>query len=119
MATKCYQLAAMLALTVAKVAEKALFGTYFHVLVNNIPEIEKLNKLKDAADYCVELTRLFDEWCEMKRSTTTDEHLLMLLNFIKVMHYYRLFHVSVGNGDAVMIEWLYKEFLPIYLINGK
>ena len=35
------------------------------------------------------------------------------------MHCYRLFRVSVGNGDAVMIEWLYKEFLPIYLINGK
>ena len=43
----------------------------------------------------------------------------MLSNFIKVMHYYHLFRVSVGNGDAVMIEWLYKEFLPIYLIHGK
>ena len=59
------------------------------------------------------------EWCEKKRGTTTDERLLMLLNYIKAMHYYRLFRVSVGNGDAVMIEWLYKEFLPIYLVNGK
>ena len=43
--TKCYQLAAMLALTVTEVAEKALFGTFFRILLNNIPEIEELNKI--------------------------------------------------------------------------
>lgn len=117
--TKCYQLAALLALTVAEVVEKELFGTFFQELLLIQKEVDRLNRIKDPADYCVEITRLFDVWCEKKRGTTTDERLLMLLNYIKAMHYYRLFRVSVGNGDAVMIEWLYKEFLPIYLVNGK
>lgn len=43
----------------------------------------------------------------------------MLLNYVKVMHYYHLFQVSVRNGDSVMIECIYKEFNPIYLVNGK
>ena len=117
--TKCYQLAALLALTVAEVVEKQLFGTFLNCILENDKDKSRLGLIEDAADFCVELTRMFDTWCEGKRGSTTDEHLLMLLNYIKSMHYYRLFRVSVGNGDAVMIEWLYKEFLPIYLINGK
>lgn len=75
--------------------------------------------MDDAADFFIELAKSFEEWCNRKRSSTTDKVFLMLLNYIKAMHYYCLFRVSVGNGDAVMIEWLYKEFLLVYLISGK
>ena len=43
----------------------------------------------------------------------------MLLGYTKLMRLYRLYRVSVHNGDAVMIEWLYKEFLYVYHVTGK
>ena len=41
------------------------------------------------------------------------------LNFVKLRSYYKMFRSSVRNCDAVMIEWLYKEFLGIYDATGK
>ena len=105
--------------TVAEVVEKELFGTFFQELLQKQAEVDCFNGIDDPTNYCIELPKMFDEWCEKKRGTTTNERLLMLLKYIKAMHYYGLFRVSVGNGDAIMIEWLYKEFLPFYLVNGK
>ena len=43
----------------------------------------------------------------------------MTLNFVTVMNLYRLFKVSVCVGDAVTIEWTYKEVLPLFNVTGK
>ena len=38
---------------------------------------------------------------------------------MKMMEYYKMSRSSIRSGDAVSIEWLYKEFLPLFLITGK
>ena len=40
-------------------------------------------------------------------------------NYVYSMNLYRTFFISVRSGDAVMVEWIYKEFLPIVLVTGK
>ena len=35
------------------------------------------------------------------------------------MNFYPTFSLSVRSGDAVMVEWIYKEFLPISLVTVK
>ena len=50
---------------------------------------------------------------------TTDQYLKMAISFVPLMDMYRLFRLSVRAGDAVMIEWLYSKFLPIFLATGK
>ena len=36
-----------------------------------------------------------------------------------LMNQYRLFRKSLRSGDAIMVEWLYTKFLPIYLVTNK
>ena len=55
---------------------------------------------------------------ELKQTSTTDECFCMYLNYVK-MNIYLTFRLSVRAGDAVMIEWIYKDFLPIFLVTGK
>ena len=32
---------------------------------------------------------------------------------------YQDFRMFLNAGDVIMIEWLYKEFLPLYMYTGK
>ena len=43
----------------------------------------------------------------------------MVLNFLHMTSYYREFRYALRVGDAVMIEWLYKEFLPLFRFTSK
>ena len=43
----------------------------------------------------------------------------MALNFVSVMNFYHIFRVSVRAGDAVMVEWIYIEVLPLFNVTGK
>ena len=39
----------------------------------------------------------------------------MSLNYVQLMNIYRKFRISLHAGDAVAIEWIYREYLPIFL----
>ena len=78
-----------------------------------------IKNVKDPAEYTMSLGKAFLEWTDERRSNSDDEDIIVALNYMKLMEYYKLFRQSIRSGDAVTIEWLYKEFLPIYLITGK
>jgi hypothetical protein len=61
----------------------------------------------------------YDKWTVERRRTTTDEYFRMSLHFTFLMNQYRLSRKSLRSGDAIMVEWLYTKFLPIYLITNK
>ena len=56
---------------------------------------------------------------ELKQTSTIDKFICMSLNYLYIMNLYRGFCLSVRAGDALMIEWIYKEFLPILLVTRK
>ena len=58
-------------------------------------------------------------WLDEKRSSTTDEYFRMGTNYVYVISLYRLFKKALRAGDAIMIEWLYQQFLGIFLITKK
>ena len=100
--TKCYQQAAGLALMIADAIEKHLFGTY--CVETNKEANQPYTSIRDPANFSLEVAKEFHDWCDVKLGSTTDEVLRMLLGYTKLMRLYRLFRVSVHNGDAVMIE---------------
>ena len=61
----------------------------------------------------------FFELMELKRTFNTDECFCMSLNYVYIMNIYWTLSLSMRAGDAVMIEWIYKDFLPILLVTRK
>ena len=43
----------------------------------------------------------------------------MVLNYVTVMNIYHMFWVALRSGDAILIEWVYREVLPLFNITGK
>ena len=43
----------------------------------------------------------------------------MAINFVLLIDLYREFRIALNTGDAVMIEWLYNKFLPIFSLTKK
>ena len=43
----------------------------------------------------------------------------MVLNFVTVMNLYCMFRVAVCSGDAILIEWVYVEVLPLFNVTAK
>jgi hypothetical protein len=64
------------------------------------------------------LGTLFIEWTEQK-AETTDEVLRMCLFFLKTTRKYKLFRLAVRYGDAILVEYLYEYFIPVWLMTGK
>ena len=117
--TKCYQQAAGLAILISDIIKKHLFDEFFISLDNDALKWLDISKIDDPAGFAVALGKAFLAWAEEKQSTTDDELFVMGLNYMKMMEYYKMFRASIRSGDAVSIEWLYKEFLPLFLITGK
>ncbi len=79
----------------------------------------KFDQIQDADELAVQLAIGYRNWKRTRRENTSDEVFAMVLNFIEVMHLYRIFRISLRAGDAIMIEWLYIKFLPIFATAGK
>ena len=43
----------------------------------------------------------------------------MAINFMQMKNLYQYFKLAINKYQAVIVEWLYKELLPIYLRTGK
>ena len=49
----------------------------------------------------------------------TDQVFTMVINFVILVNFYRRFCVALATGNAIMIECLYREFLPTYFASKK
>ncbi len=52
-------------------------------------------------------------WRLEQMKHTTDEVFRAVLQFVHMVGYYESFYSSIRNGDAIMIELLYLEFLQV------
>ena len=76
--------------------------------------------IRDPKALAIHMADGYHRWLENKvSSNSTDQYLKMAILFVQLMDMYWLFCLSVRAGNAVMIEWLYSRFLPIYLAIGK
>ena len=55
----------------------------------------------------------------LKSKSTTDEVFRMCLHYVLLTRKYKLFHLSVRNGDSILVEYLYEYFIPIWLMTSK
>ena len=117
--TKCYQQAAGLAMMITGELEKHLFHHYTNEISGDLDEVSKMLDIRDRKALAIHMADGYHRWIETKLKNSTDQYLKMTISFVRLMDMYRLFRLSVRAGDAVMIEWLYSRFLPIYLATGK
>ena len=76
-------------------------------------------RIQNAKKLAIHLAEGYHNWMEECCQNTTDEVFWLVLNFIAVMNLYRLFRVTVHSGDAVIIEWIYREMLPPFNVTNK
>jgi hypothetical protein len=118
--TKCYQQAAGLALLVGTEIDRLLIALYIHEVITGkvpgdiVPDNEELND-----NLAIILAQGFIKWKVKKGDNTNDDYLKMIITFSRLLEMYRLFRLSIRAGDAIMIEHLYCEFLPIFAVTGK
>jgi hypothetical protein len=112
--TKCYQQAAALALLLLDEGKRILYGEFSRQLLNNEEDCEEFQGIADPEESAVWFIRKFHSWIDERLLLTTDEDFFALLQFAKLMRRYRLFRVSVRNGDTISIEWLYRRNRPVF-----
>ena len=117
--TKCYQQAAGIDILIADKLEKNLYAEYFLHIITDDEKRLKFESFEDEKELSVHVARNFLQWMELKQTSTTNKRFCMSSNYVYIMNFYRTFCLSVRAGDDVMIEWLYKEFLPIFLATEK
>ena len=99
--------------------EKHLFHHYNSEISGDLDEVSKMLDIYDPKELAIHMANGYHRWLEKKVKHSTDQYLKMIVSSVWLMDMYRLFCLSVWAGDAVMIEWLYCRFLPIYLATGK
>ena len=99
--------------------EKNLFNAYIFDLFKNTEETARVMLMTDPKKLALYLSDGYEKWLRSKLQTSSDKYLVMAILFVKLMEMFRLFRLSIRDGDSVMIEWLYSRFLPIYLATGK
>ena len=117
--TKCYQQAAGLAMMITGELEKHLFHHYSNEISGDLDEVSKMLDIQDLKALAIHMADGYHTWLERKVKSSTDQYLKMSISFVRLMDMYCLFRLSVRAGDAIMIEWLYSRFLPIFLATGK
>ena len=117
--TKCYQQSTSLALIVSTEVERHLLTEYIKHIHQDPHQRREVNKFKDAKAFAIRIANGYTKWMNDRRKNTTDEVFRMILNFVAVMNIYKSFRVAVRAGDAVMIECLYREMLPLFNLTGK
>jgi len=117
--TKCYQQAAGLTTMIADELERQFLAAYFDDVCDDNQLFQRLQSCQDAEAFAIFIAEGYLDWLDEKRSSTTDEVFRMAINFMQMINLYREFRLALNTGDAIMIEWLYKEFLPLYAYTGK
>ena len=115
----CYQQAAGLATMVLDEVERKLMAAYLHH-VDTTPVLQKkFFEEKNPKNLSILIANGYLTWIDEKCTSTTDEVFRMMLNFVKTMTLCQQFRCSLSSGDSIMIEVLYQEFLPIFVLTNK
>ena len=117
--SQCYQQAAGLAMLVADEIEKNLMIAFLGSIHDKEEKRLRLNRYISNADLSVDIASEFLNWIQIKIENSSDQCFVMVCNYVYLMTLYRSFRFALRYGDSIMIEWLYKEFLPIFLVTGK
>ena len=118
--TKCYQQAAGLVLMGADEVEKILVSAYLNdVLFNDRCARDRLCQERNSKEYGLLIAKGYRKWLKKKQKNTTDDVFRMMINFVLLTDDYREFRMSLNTGDAVMIEALYRDFLPTFYLTKK
>ena len=119
--TKCFKQAAGLALMMADELDKLLMAAFIHDRGDEIGDGDflKIRNEEDSKELVLHIAKQFLAWLQDKQANTTDEVLQMAINFVLLIDLYREFQIALNTGDAVMIECLYNDFLPIFCLTKK
>ena len=117
--TKCYQQAAGLAIMIASELEKNLLNVYMHEVWLDGDATTRMNAINNPNALALAIADGYQTWLDDKIESSMDQYLVTVISYVKLMEMYRLFCHSIQAGDAIMIEWLYSRFLPIYIATGK
>ena len=63
----------------------------------------------------VELVVDFDLFLDNKMSTSTDQVLKVMINFVKLVSQYVIFKEAATVGDYITVENIYNDYLPVYI----
>jgi hypothetical protein len=117
--TKTYQQSASLALLVLGEVERGLYGAFLVDMVSTLDPhfiIDYKDKPKELATI---VAARFLKWMSDKVKTTSDDVFRMCILFAQLTRKYKVFRLSVRNGDAILVEYLYEFFIPIWLVTAK
>ena len=117
--SKCYQQSTGLAKLGAREVERHLLAEYFKSVHHNCNHRKSFNGIKDSKQFAIHIAKGYTNWTEVRRRETTDKVFRMILNFVAVMNLYRAFRVTVCAGNAIVIEVIYREMLPLFGITAK
>jgi hypothetical protein len=117
--TKTYQQLASLATLLLGEVERGLYYAFLYDLFVGEGD-DFFEQYTDAFEDCGEFfAPQFPMWLQQKVTTSTDEVLRMNILCVTITRKYVLFRQSSRNGDSTTVEWLYKYFIPIWLMVGK
>ena len=118
--TKCYQQAAGLVLMTADEGDKLLVTAYLHdVLQNDREARNRLCMEGSSIEFALLIAKGYRGWLLHKQRTSTDKKFKKLVNFVLIVDDYCEFCTVLNTGDAVMIECLYRDFLPKFYLTKK
>ncbi len=118
--TQCYQQAAGLITMTLLEVERQLYQAYLETVSASDDLKRQYDSMKEnPSALAIHLAEGFLFWVEERKSESTDEVLLAMIQFVEISRYYRLFRESSRAGDSITMEYLYNEFIPIWLAVGK
>ena len=89
------------------------------VFRNDLAAREWLCNEESSIEFALLIVKGYREWLHDKQRTSTDEKFKKLIHFVLIVDDYREFRMALNTGDAVMIECLYRDFLPKFYLTKK
>ena len=117
--SKCYQQSTSLASILATELEQSLLSENFRVIQKDPQKRRAFNAVRDPQQLAIHVAESYKAWMNKRGAERTEKVFRMVLNFVTVMNLYRMFRVAVRSGDAILIEWMYREVLPLFNITEK
>ena len=73
----------------------------------------------DPQNLAVDLVLVFNAFLDHKIETSTDELLIVNINFVRLVSQYKLFKEAATVGDSITVEKVYNDYLPIFTFLDK
>ena len=89
--TKCYQQAAGLAIMIASELEKNLLNAYMHEVWLDGDATTRMNEINNPNALALAIADGYQTWLDEKIESSTDQYLVMVISYVKVVEMYRLF----------------------------